>query len=106
MLRDLISVSRPTQWLKNGIILAALVFAGELQNPGQLKMSLLAIAIFCLLSSAVYTFNDLFDRERDRQHPLKKKPPARLRTNVGYDRHRLWYSAGRSRVGWRLDYQP
>jgi 4-hydroxybenzoate polyprenyltransferase len=75
MLRNLISVSRPTQWLKNGIILAALVFAGELQNPGQLKMSLLAIAVFCLLSSAVYTFNDLFDRERDRQHPLKKDRP-------------------------------
>ncbi len=75
MLRDLIDIARPVQWLKNGIVLAALVFAGELDDTVRLKQALLAAALFCLLSSAVYAFNDLVDRDRDRRHPLKKDRP-------------------------------
>jgi 4-hydroxybenzoate polyprenyltransferase len=75
MWRDLIKVARPGQWLKNSVVLAALVFAGELGQPGNLELALAAAALFCLLSSAIYTFNDLFDREKDRRHPLKKNRP-------------------------------
>ncbi|MFH2048344.1 MAG: decaprenyl-phosphate phosphoribosyltransferase, partial [bacterium] len=63
MLFDLIKLVRPTQWLKNGIIVLALVFAGELTHIGKIEISAIAIIIFCLLSSAVYTFNDLIDKE-------------------------------------------
>jgi 4-hydroxybenzoate polyprenyltransferase len=72
---DLIKLARPGQWIKNGVILAALVFAGELRNVTKLEQALLATLLFCLLSSAVYVFNDLLDREKDRQHPLKKDRP-------------------------------
>jgi 4-hydroxybenzoate polyprenyltransferase len=75
MLFALLKLARPTHWLKNGIILLALIFAGEMTNPKKVELALLAIAIFCLLSSAVYTFNDLIDREKDRMHPLKKNRP-------------------------------
>jgi len=75
MWRDLIKVARPGQWLKNSVVLAALVFAGELGQPGNLELALAAAALFCLLSSSIYTFNDLFDREKDRSHPLKKNRP-------------------------------
>ncbi|MFQ6007754.1 MAG: decaprenyl-phosphate phosphoribosyltransferase [Candidatus Zixiibacteriota bacterium] len=75
MLLALIKLARPTHWLKNGIILLALIFAGELSNLKKVEQSLAAIAIFCLLSSAVYTFNDLIDREQDRKHPLKRFRP-------------------------------
>ncbi len=71
----LLKLARPPQWLKNGIILLALIFAGELTNPAKVKLALAAIALFCLLSSAVYTFNDLVDREKDRRHPLKRERP-------------------------------
>jgi 4-hydroxybenzoate polyprenyltransferase len=75
MFRDLVSIARPTQWLKNSIVMAALVFAGELRDTDKLERAILAMLLFCLLSSAVYAFNDLCDREKDRQHPLKKNRP-------------------------------
>ncbi|HWR84005.1 MAG TPA: decaprenyl-phosphate phosphoribosyltransferase [Candidatus Deferrimicrobium sp.] len=71
----LIKLARPIHWLKNGIILLALIFAGELTDPAKLELALAAIAVYCLLASAVYTFNDLLDRKTDREHPLKKQRP-------------------------------
>ncbi|MBU8932485.1 MAG: decaprenyl-phosphate phosphoribosyltransferase [candidate division Zixibacteria bacterium] len=75
MLFDILRLIRPAQWLKNGIMVLALVFAGELNHPEKVGLTLLAIAIYCLLSSAVYTFNDLIDIERDQKHPRKKNRP-------------------------------
>jgi len=68
-------LARPTQWLKNGLLLAALIFSAEIRSTTKLSTALMAMALFCLLSSAVYTFNDLFDREQDKRHPLKKERP-------------------------------
>jgi 4-hydroxybenzoate polyprenyltransferase len=36
----------------------------------------LAFVAFCLVSSALYTLNDVFDAERDRQHPVKCRRPV------------------------------
>lgn len=84
MLLALLKLARPHQWLKNGIILLALIFAGEMTHPKKVELALLAIAIFCLLSSAVYTFNDLIDRKIDRKHPLKKnRPIASGKVSIG-----------------------
>ncbi len=75
MIKDLIKLSRPKQWLKNGFVMAPLVFAGEAGNLQKVATALAATAIFCLLSSSVYIFNDLTDRESDKKHPLKKTRP-------------------------------
>lgn len=75
MLTDLLRLARPTQWLKNGVVLAPLVFAGEMYNTAKIEYAFLATLIFCLLSSAIYTLNDLVDAEADRQHPAKKNRP-------------------------------
>jgi 4-hydroxybenzoate polyprenyltransferase len=75
MLGNLIRLARPAQWVKNGVVLAALVFGGTIRYSHRLELALVATAIFCLLSSAVYTFNDLIDRDKDRNHPLKKDRP-------------------------------
>jgi len=66
---------RPRQWLKNGVVLAALVFAQQGDRLSSLLRALAALGLFSLLASAVYLFNDLLDRERDRVHPTKRNRP-------------------------------
>jgi 4-hydroxybenzoate polyprenyltransferase len=66
---------RPRQWAKNVFIFAALVFDKQLLNPGAFLRTLAGFALFCLISSCVYIFNDLADVEADRQHPEKKNRP-------------------------------
>ena len=66
---------RPKQWTKNAAVLAPLVFAHKALEPALVVKALAATVGFCLLSSAVYVFNDLMDRDRDRLHPVKKLRP-------------------------------
>ncbi|WP_376790088.1 decaprenyl-phosphate phosphoribosyltransferase [Thermoflexus sp.] len=66
---------RPRQWLKNVFIFAPLVFDEKLLRPEPLGRTVAGFMILCLLSGAVYVFNDLQDLERDRQHPRKRHRP-------------------------------
>ena len=66
---------RPLQWPKNSFVLAPLVFGGSLFQAAVASRALVAMAAFCCASSAVYLFNDIRDREADRQHPLKRDRP-------------------------------
>ena len=74
-LRALIRTIRPHQWVKNVFVGAALVFAHRLDRPHDLARTAAAFFAFCLLSGAVYCFNDVRDVEADRQHPTKKFRP-------------------------------
>jgi len=73
--RALILTLRPEQWTKNLLVFAGLMFGGRLLDVSALWYAVGAFAIFCALSSAVYIFNDLADRESDKQHPLKCMRP-------------------------------
>jgi 4-hydroxybenzoate polyprenyltransferase len=75
MLLPLLRAMRPSQWVKNLFILAPAVFAHRLIDGGALGRTLLAFAAFCAAASAVYLFNDLHDRQADRNHPLKRHRP-------------------------------
>jgi 4-hydroxybenzoate polyprenyltransferase len=66
---------RPSQWTKNLIIFAALMFGERLLDPGSVLRSIAAFAIFCGLSGVVYLINDVADREADRRHPVKSRRP-------------------------------
>lgn len=70
-LRGLFALIRPKQWIKNGFVLAPLVFTGEFMREASLKQALLAALLFCVASSATYIVNDLKDIEGDRKHPTK-----------------------------------
>ena len=75
MLRALLKTMRPRQWTKNAFLFAALVFDGKLFHPIDFLRTLAGFGLFCLISSAVYIFNDLLDVKSDRQHPVKKNRP-------------------------------
>ncbi len=66
---------RPHQWLKNLVVLAALVFSKHLFEADAAAQAALACAVFCALAGAVYLVNDLADLERDRLHPAKRTRP-------------------------------
>ena len=74
-LKALFLTLRPEQWTKNLLVFAGIVFGGRLLEVTAIWSAVAAFAVFCALSSAVYIFNDLADREADRQHPLKSMRP-------------------------------
>jgi 4-hydroxybenzoate polyprenyltransferase len=75
LLRDLLTTARPKQWIKNGFVFAALVFAGKLGQFDLVVKTVAAFVLFSLLSSTVYLLNDAADAEADRKHPLKANRP-------------------------------
>jgi decaprenyl-phosphate phosphoribosyltransferase len=72
-IKGLVSLMRPRQWVKNGFVLAPLMFSGEFLDSVAIGRALLAFALFCIASSATYIVNDMQDVERDRRHPKKSK---------------------------------
>ncbi len=68
----LIRAMRPRQWTKNAIVFAGIVFDGQLFVLDSFLRVLLALALLCLMSSAIYIINDVVDIESDRQHPKKR----------------------------------
>lgn len=72
----LIRGMRPQQWTKNLFVFAPVLFGREMHKEGPLLRVVATFAIFCLISSAVYLMNDVFDREADRLHPEKKNRPV------------------------------
>lgn len=75
MLKHLIKNMRLRQWTKNGFVFFALVFDGKLFQLDLFLRTLEGFLLFCLISSAVYLFNDITDIEADRKHPEKKHRP-------------------------------
>lgn len=67
---------RPLQWIKNGFILAPLLFSHNFLHWPMLVRTLGVAGLFSLLCSAVYLFNDLVDIRRDQAHPVKRNRPV------------------------------
>ncbi len=75
MLKALLKTMRPRQWIKNGFIFFALIFDRQLFLAEPFLRTVVGFFLFCLVSSAVYLFNDIADVEADRNHPEKKNRP-------------------------------
>lgn len=72
----LLRLLRPHQWVKNAFVAAPLVFAHRLNDAASAMRTAAAVVAFCLLSGAVYAFNDVRDVEADRNHPTKRRRPV------------------------------
>ncbi|GAA4720866.1 decaprenyl-phosphate phosphoribosyltransferase [Nocardioides conyzicola] len=66
---------RPRQWVKNLLVVAAPLAAGDLGELDVVAATALAFVAFCLVSSGTYLVNDCADVEADRQHPTKRARP-------------------------------
>jgi len=71
-----VELARPQHWVKNGFVLAGVLFGHAWGDPRLLAAALAATAAFCLASSATYAFNDCLDAARDRDHPDKRARPV------------------------------
>jgi 4-hydroxybenzoate polyprenyltransferase len=74
--RAYLALARPTQWVKNGFVLTGLLFGHAWSDPRLVAGGLACFIGFCLVSSAVYAFNDVVDRDADRTHPNKRNRPV------------------------------
>ena len=71
----LLKAMRPHQWVKQGFVVAPLVFAKGLGVPEMMLRSLGAAVSFSLAASCIYLMNDIADLEADRAHPTKRLRP-------------------------------
>lgn len=73
-LPHLIKLARPGQYIKNGFVFLGVLFSGQ-WDQARLASAFFVFLAFCAVSTAVYVFNDILDRESDRLHPLKRNRP-------------------------------
>lgn len=76
MIRHIIQLCRPQQWVKNLFVIMPLFFSGNIFILDMLGESFVAMFSFCLASSSIYCLNDLKDVEADRLHPIKRYRPV------------------------------
>ena len=74
VLRALFATMRPAQWIKNILVAAAPLAAGDTSFTA-VRGTLVAFVAFSLTASAVYCLNDIVDVESDRAHPTKRNRP-------------------------------
>lgn len=72
----LLRATRPRQWVKNLLVVAAPTAAGTITQPAVAFRSAVAFLVFVAASAATYLLNDVVDREADRLHPVKMKRPV------------------------------
>ncbi|MGB7591123.1 MAG: decaprenyl-phosphate phosphoribosyltransferase [Terriglobia bacterium] len=83
-LGGLVTSLRPQQWVKNGFVFAALIFSRSITDWHRNGRVAAGALLFCMISSAVYLFNDILDAPEDRKHPLKRlRPLASGKLGVG-----------------------
>src|SRR5579864_9186645 len=76
MLGSYVRLLRPSDWTKNVLVLAPLVFSRRLPAWSADWRALVAFLCFVLLSSGFYCINDALDVNEDRAHPVKRLRPV------------------------------
>ncbi|MFJ9022720.1 decaprenyl-phosphate phosphoribosyltransferase [Streptomyces sp. NPDC102259] len=71
----LLRTTRPKQWVKNILVVAAPAAAGRLFSLHALGQLALVFALFTACAAAVYLINDARDADADRAHPTKRHRP-------------------------------
>ena len=84
-MKDIISLIRVNNWIKNLFIFIPLFFSADLFNYQKLHSTIIVFIGFCFITSFVYIINDIFDKEFDRNHPTKyRRAIASGRVSISY----------------------
>jgi 4-hydroxybenzoate polyprenyltransferase len=75
MLRVWFQALRIKHWVKNFFVLAPFLLGAHFGLNEYLPRALEGAFLFCLMSSAVYLFNDVVDARADQKHPIKRNRP-------------------------------
>ncbi len=73
--RAMVKTMRPYQWVKNILVFAPLLAAGDLTNWPTWLAACKSFVAFCAVASAMYLLNDISDLAADRLHPRKRHRP-------------------------------
>ncbi len=71
----LLKLIRPWQWTKNLFIFLPLFFGGALLHVDALFACVITFFSYSCLASSIYCYNDIYDVEADKQHPIKCARP-------------------------------
>lgn len=74
-IHSIIYQARPGHWIKNVVVLLPVIFGLQMYNINAWLRAFTAAIAFCFVSSSAYVFNDVWDRENDKAHPIKKNRP-------------------------------
>ena len=74
MIKNLLLLARPHQYIKNIFIFAPLLFSFQFSTENTLD-SILAFILFSMIASSIYILNDIMDIDEDKKHPTKKERP-------------------------------
>ena len=73
-IKDIIKLIRIKHWIKNLLVFAAMFFSMEITWDNCYKL-IIGFFAFSFISSVVYIINDIFDKEKDAKHNVKKNRP-------------------------------
>jgi len=73
-MKDILTLLRPHQYIKNLFIFAPAIFAFDF-SANTLEQLFYTFILFSMIASSIYVVNDLLDIEEDRQHPTKRFRP-------------------------------
>ena len=74
-MKELITLIRPYQWIKNLVVLFPIFFGGALGHFDALSEGFITVLSFSFASSSIYCLNDIMDVNDDRRHPKKCSRP-------------------------------
>jgi 4-hydroxybenzoate polyprenyltransferase len=75
MIKKWFQALRIKHWIKNFFVIAPFLVGPRFGINEYLIYSVEGVLLFCLMSSAVYLFNDIVDIKHDREHPEKRLRP-------------------------------
>jgi len=72
---DILKLIRIKHWIKNGFVIAPVIFSLRFTDPSAIFHTLAAAFAFSFAASFVYILNDILDKKADAEHPVKRNRP-------------------------------